>query len=117
MEAERWQRINDLFLSALEREPAGRSDFIDGACAGDEELRREVESLLAAHEQASEFIRGACCRRGRPVTGRRARRFHGGAAARPLPAYLAARGGWDGRGLPGEGCEAEPPGGDVNLAS
>ena len=56
MEAERWQRINDLFLSALEREPAGRVAFINEACAGDDKLRREVESLLAAHEDAPEFI-------------------------------------------------------------
>ena len=56
MEAERWQRINDLFLTALEREPADRSAFINEACAGDNELRREVESLLAAHEHAPNFI-------------------------------------------------------------
>ena len=33
-----------------------RAAFLDRACAGDEELRREVESLIASHEQASNFI-------------------------------------------------------------
>src|SRR5882672_7570895 len=44
------------YFTALEREPAGRATFISEACAGDDELRREVESLLAAHEDAPEFI-------------------------------------------------------------
>src|SRR5262245_6612581 len=56
MEAERWQRINDLFLSALELEPSSRAEFINGACGGDDELRREVESLLVVHNRAPQFI-------------------------------------------------------------
>lgn len=56
MEAERWQRINDLFLSALEKKPAERATFINAACSDDDDLRGEVESLLAAHDGASEFI-------------------------------------------------------------
>jgi eukaryotic-like serine/threonine-protein kinase len=53
---ERWQQINELFLAALERAPSQRVAFISEAAAGDEELRREVESLLASHEAASQFI-------------------------------------------------------------
>jgi len=48
---ERWQRIEALFHSALEREPVSRAAFLDGACGNDADaadLRREVESLLAA---------------------------------------------------------------------
>jgi hypothetical protein len=44
---ERWQKIESLYHSALEIEPAQRGDFLAAACDGDEDLRREVESLLA----------------------------------------------------------------------
>ena len=47
MNEERWQKIEQLYHTALEREPGGRSAFLDEACQGDAELRREVEALLA----------------------------------------------------------------------
>ncbi|HEX6731653.1 MAG TPA: protein kinase [Pyrinomonadaceae bacterium] len=50
--AEREQRLTKIFHSAMEREGAERRAFLDGACASDEELRREVESLIRSHEQA-----------------------------------------------------------------
>lgn len=56
MQAERWEQIDRLFDAVLEREPAERASFLANACAGDDELRREVESLLAAHERAEKFI-------------------------------------------------------------
>src|SRR5579863_7799233 len=46
MTAERWGRIEELYHAALEREPDSRRAFLEHACAQDEELRREVESLL-----------------------------------------------------------------------
>src|SRR6266850_1008259 len=56
MKPERWKQINDVLMLALEREPVERSAFVEEACAGDEGLRLEVESLLASHEQASDFL-------------------------------------------------------------
>src|SRR5262249_32731337 len=56
MEPERWQQIESLYYAALDRDAAQRASFLDEACAGDEELRREVESLLAVHEQAEGFL-------------------------------------------------------------
>ncbi|HWY51136.1 MAG TPA: protein kinase [Chthoniobacterales bacterium] len=56
MKAERWQQINDLFQSAVERAPEERAAFLDEACHGDEGLCREVESLLASYERAENFI-------------------------------------------------------------
>ena len=56
MTPERWRQIEQLYHAALERAPAARASFLAGACAGDEALRREVESLLAAHSQADTFI-------------------------------------------------------------
>jgi serine/threonine protein kinase/Tol biopolymer transport system component len=60
MNPERWQRIDELFLAALEYEAEERAAFLDEACGGDKSLRAEVESLIASHEQADTFIeRGA----------------------------------------------------------
>ena len=47
-DAERWARIKAVFLQSLDQPETARSAFLDEACAGDAELRREVESLLAA---------------------------------------------------------------------
>src|SRR5262249_20115025 len=46
MQSERWQQIAELYQSASEYEPEARSAFLDKACDGDDELRREVQSLL-----------------------------------------------------------------------
>ena len=54
MKPERWRQIERLFQTALELDAAERAAFLGEACAGDEELRREVESLLAANEQAKQ---------------------------------------------------------------
>jgi eukaryotic-like serine/threonine-protein kinase len=53
---ERWNRVDQLLQSALEQEPAQRAAFLREACAGDESLLREVESLLRSHEQAGDFL-------------------------------------------------------------
>ena len=56
MKAERWQRIEELFQAALEREGAEREGWLAAACAGDEGLRGEVEALLAALDEAGSFM-------------------------------------------------------------
>jgi serine/threonine protein kinase/TolA-binding protein len=56
MNAERWQQIDELLQSALARSPEERSAFLARACAEDELLRSEVESLIASHEDASNFL-------------------------------------------------------------
>jgi serine/threonine-protein kinase len=56
MAPERWQQIEKLYHDALELAPEYRLAFLDRACAGDDELRREVESLLASHDQVGTFI-------------------------------------------------------------
>src|SRR5215207_7687028 len=52
----RWQQVERLYHAALERGAEGRAAFLAEACAGDEELRREVESLLAYEDEAENFI-------------------------------------------------------------
>ncbi len=56
MNPDQWQRIDQLFHFALERNDGERTAFLAQACVGDEPLRQEVESLLASHEQAASFI-------------------------------------------------------------
>ncbi len=53
---ERWSRITDIFNAALEREPAERDRYLDEACESDPALRAEVDSLLAAHQKADDFL-------------------------------------------------------------
>ena len=53
---ERWQQIDELFRSALEREPEVRSAFLDQACAEDDPLRIEVKALIASHDQSESFM-------------------------------------------------------------
>ncbi len=43
-----WQRARTLFERCVELEDGVRAELLDAACAGDQNLRREVESLLAA---------------------------------------------------------------------
>ena len=47
MTSERWRRVEELYHAALGRGVAEREAFLANACADDEALRREVESLLA----------------------------------------------------------------------
>jgi hypothetical protein len=54
MTPERWQQINKLYHSALEYKPDQRAAFLKQACAGDEGLRHELESLLA--QQAESLV-------------------------------------------------------------
>ena len=56
MTPQRWQQLKQIFQSALERNPAERSAFLNQACAGDPALRSEVESLISSHDQAGNSI-------------------------------------------------------------
>jgi hypothetical protein len=52
MNPDHWRTVEEIYHAAMERPLAGRRDFVDGACQGNKELRQEVESLIAAAEQA-----------------------------------------------------------------
>jgi eukaryotic-like serine/threonine-protein kinase len=47
---ERWQEVKKVLAAALERTPEERRAYLDQSCS-DPSFRREVESLIAAHEQ------------------------------------------------------------------
>jgi serine/threonine protein kinase len=55
MTPERYQQVTALFDAALELPTADTAAFIGRACADDEELKREVESLLA-QEKGADFL-------------------------------------------------------------
>ena len=55
MTPDRWSQIERVYHLALERAEGERDNFLTEACAGDEALRREVESLLA-HDGKAAFL-------------------------------------------------------------
>jgi eukaryotic-like serine/threonine-protein kinase len=58
-DAGRWERVKAIFEEALAREGAGRVTYLDQACTDDDALRVEVESLLAAHNDAGRLAEGS----------------------------------------------------------
>ena len=56
MTSERWRQIEQIYDAALQQAPGERDRLLDAACRGDEMLRREVERLILANEQAGDFL-------------------------------------------------------------
>jgi eukaryotic-like serine/threonine-protein kinase len=52
MTSSRWERTKQILDDALQLAPEKRSAFLDAACAGDAELRREVGALLVSYDEA-----------------------------------------------------------------
>src|SRR5215207_2262541 len=52
MTPERWRQVKEVLHEALERDPGGRTVFLDETCAEDPALRTAVEALLAQQETA-----------------------------------------------------------------
>ncbi len=52
----KWQRVRQIFDSALKLEPDARRDFVKESCGDDKSLFDEVESLLSSHENADSFL-------------------------------------------------------------
>jgi hypothetical protein len=51
-----WLELERLYHAALERPPEERASFVEQACAHDEWLRRELESLLAHDRPEDDFL-------------------------------------------------------------
>jgi serine/threonine-protein kinase len=56
MTPELYEKAGRLYDEALEIDPESRADFLDRECGEDGELRREVESLLAAHDEVGDYF-------------------------------------------------------------
>ena len=59
MSMDQWERTKQILEEALRVSAEERSKFLDVACGNDQELRAEVESLIASHEQAGSQFLGA----------------------------------------------------------
>jgi TolB-like protein/Flp pilus assembly protein TadD/predicted Ser/Thr protein kinase len=55
MKPERWQHVKEILNAALERDPDERAAFVAARCGDDEAMRKEVQALLLADEQAGSF--------------------------------------------------------------
>jgi len=53
---DRWQRVKAVFLEVVEQPPLDRETTLTRLCIGDDDLRREVESLLASEAEASGLL-------------------------------------------------------------
>ena len=51
-----WERVRTVFHAALDQPPELRDAFLSDACAGDDDLRRRMRSLIAAHAEAGGFL-------------------------------------------------------------
>ncbi|HKP68528.1 MAG TPA: protein kinase [Pyrinomonadaceae bacterium] len=56
MTPEQWEKVSEIFHEASDLEGDERGRYLDAHCDGDEILRCEVESLLAANKDAGSFI-------------------------------------------------------------
>jgi eukaryotic-like serine/threonine-protein kinase len=56
MTPQRWKQVEQIYQQALDSDPSARSAFLDQACGDDEDLRREVVSLLQAHIPDDPFL-------------------------------------------------------------
>src|SRR5688500_18201240 len=55
MTPQQYERLTEMFHAVLKAAPDHRTAFLDQVCDGDAFLRRELESLLAAHEQRADY--------------------------------------------------------------
>jgi eukaryotic-like serine/threonine-protein kinase len=51
-----WHRVKALFFDAIAVEPVARASWIDQACGEDVDLRRDLQTLVQAHDSAGQFL-------------------------------------------------------------
>src|SRR6185437_5847547 len=56
MDGERWRRVEEIYHQALDLNGPARAGFLQQACAGDDELRAEIESLIGFDSQADPLL-------------------------------------------------------------
>jgi eukaryotic-like serine/threonine-protein kinase len=56
MSLDQEHRLEEIFSAARDLPPRERAVFLDRACGGDAELRQQADSLIAAYEQAGQFL-------------------------------------------------------------
>ena len=58
MTSDRWKQVDEIYHAALAADEEVRASYLALACAGDDALRREVESLLDGGEPPESFLEG-----------------------------------------------------------
>ena len=53
---DRWRRVEQIYVEAVERDGDARATLLEHACGNDAALRHDVESLLACEGRAAQFI-------------------------------------------------------------
>jgi hypothetical protein len=53
---EKWHRIEHLCLAALDQSQADRPQFLERACGEDQELRSQVDRLIASYKESESFL-------------------------------------------------------------
>src|SRR5215468_5447478 len=56
MTPERWRQAEEIFQAALDLSPDERDRYVSRACAGDSDLKRDVQSLLVQHDSAGDLL-------------------------------------------------------------
>ena len=56
MSTDRHRRVKKIFLAAAKKSPNERDALVNEACGGDEDLRREIESLLRFHDEEIDVL-------------------------------------------------------------
>jgi hypothetical protein len=73
MTTEQWHEIETVLAAAMDLEEPERCAYLDRACEGRPAVRAEVDALLAAHQEAGDFIEAAIASeagRGEPLEAR-----------------------------------------------
>src|SRR5579871_2999435 len=56
MTPEQWREIKDVLGRALELDPDLRTGYLEAACAGNADMRTELDSLLRSYEEDASFL-------------------------------------------------------------
>ena len=61
MVSERWKQIEQVYYSVVASSVSDRGALLDELCSNDPDMRREVESLLHARDDAGNFLSSRNC--------------------------------------------------------
>jgi TolB-like protein len=81
----RWRRLEALFYQALELKPEQRAEFLEKSCAGDPELRNEIQELLNSSDKPMELLQESVAEAAQEMVG--AQRHRLSAAGTQLAQY------------------------------
>ena len=93
MDSEQWKQVEALYNAALEIDAGEREGFLAAACAGDEELRREVLSLLSSADRNDSFMEAPLISMGLMLMNAEQESLKGQAMGRYQLLELLGRGG------------------------